>query len=211
MSRQAMKVDGENNSGRRHVWIKPGSEITLNDINRAIDAKVNELVNQRLNGIIDGRIQHSKTVYRDTLPNGAPNPIGPHGFILGQKWYPAFVNYDGNSRNSINQLSLVYRPNNDVINKHDDNLAKVGILHITNSNYSRDNRIKIDYQDRKYIIEEDFPIFFSYLKRINYPFEWINNKRSYTLFSSNRDYDNDGRSTVYTPAKDFYIYVGDAR
>ena len=64
--------------------------------------------------------------------------------------------------------------------------------------------------DRKYIIEEDFPIFFNYLKRINYPFEWINNKRSYILFTSNRDYDSE-RSTIYTPAKDFYIYVGDAR
>lgn len=179
--------------------LKQNQGMSSEQVNQAIDAKVNELVNQRLNGIIDGRIQHSKTVYRDTLPNGAPNPIGPHGFILGQKWYPAFVNYDGNSRNSINQLSMVYHPNNDVMNKHDDNLAKVGILHITNSSYSRDNRIKIDYIDREYIIEEDFPIFFSYLKRINYPFEWINNKRSYILFYSNRDYDNDEKiNDLYT-------------
>ena len=90
MSRQAMKVDGENSNGHRHVWIKPGSEITLNDVNRTVDAKINDLVNQRLNGIIDGRIQHDKTAYKENLPNGLVSPFGPHGFPYGSTEWPIF-------------------------------------------------------------------------------------------------------------------------
>ena len=191
--------------------LKQNQGMSSEQVNQIIDTKINELVNQRMNGIIDNRIRQNNLIWSDTLPNGAVTPIGPHGFIFGQKWFPAIVSWDGKSNNRINQLSISYASNHDVKNRHDDSLAKIGILHVTDNSYNRDSRIKSGYGDQKYIIEDDFPIFFSYLKRINYPFEWINNKRSYVLYIRDSDRDHDTRSTSYTPTNDFYIYVGDAR
>ena len=90
MSYQLMKIEGENQNGRRHIKIKPGSEITMGQVNQAIDGKVNDLVNQRLNGIIDGRIQYDKTAYKENMPNGLVNPFGPHGFPYGSTEWPIF-------------------------------------------------------------------------------------------------------------------------
>lgn len=90
MSYQLMKIEGENQSGRRHIKIKPGSEITMGQVNQAVDGKINDLMNQRLNGIIDGRIQHDKTAYKENMPNGLVNPFGPHGFPYGSTEWPIF-------------------------------------------------------------------------------------------------------------------------
>ena len=212
MSYQLMKIEGENSNGRRHIKIKPGSEITMDQINQAIDAKVNELVNQRMNGIIDNRIRQNNLIWSDTLPNGAVNPIGPHGFIFGQKWYQiGDRNKNGYGSSDVNQLSLSYGFRDAINNIHDDHLAKVGILHVTDG-VGRDNRIRLSTGSRKYIVEENFPIFFKYLKRINFPFANIDGKQAYVLYYSTREHDRDTGTTITDyPARDFYIYVGDAR
>ena len=90
MAEQTLKVVGSKENNRYHIKIKPGSEITMGQVNQAVDGKINDLVNQRLNGIIDGRVQYDKTAYRENLPNGLVNPFGPHGFPYGSTECPIF-------------------------------------------------------------------------------------------------------------------------
>nr|DAU01666.1 MAG TPA: hypothetical protein [Caudoviricetes sp.] len=45
MSYQLMKIEGENNNGHRHVWIKPSNDNIEAIVNRIIEQKKTEIIN----------------------------------------------------------------------------------------------------------------------------------------------------------------------
>lgn len=191
--------------------LKENPGVSLDQVNQAIDSKIDNLIKNRLADILDEKIKNTNKTWSDILPNGAVNPIGPHGFIFGQKWYPVRNNRIDYGSSDANQLSLSYGFRDAINNVHDDYLAKIGILHVTNGGY-HDPRIRDWGSSRQYIVEENFPIFFRYLKRINFPFANIDGRQAYILYYSTRKHDRDTGTTITDyPTRDFYIYVGDAR
>lgn len=168
--------------------LKQNQGMSSDQVNQAIDAKINELVNKRLSSILDEKMKQSSTTWKETLPDGSINPIGPHGFIFGQKWM---------FKDTV-PLSLWYfEANNNMIDlsyAHMYQLAKIGII------FEGDNRIvrvKENFSTNYYLTEDKFPIFFKYLKGVEYPFFNVKGKKAYRFRSSSK------------PEAAVAMYVGD--
>ena len=168
--------------------LKQNQGMSSEQVNQAIDTKINELVNQRLSSILDEKMKQANTTWKETLPDGSVNPIGPHGFIFGQKWM-----FKGAA-----PLDLWYfDANNDMIDLHYAHayqLAKIGII------FGGDNRlvrVKENFETNYYLTEDKFPIFFKYLKNIEYPFFNVKGKKAYRFRQSSK------------PDASIAMYVGD--
>ena len=168
--------------------MKQNQGMSSDEVNRAIDAKINELVSNRLSSILDEKMKQSTTTWKDTLPDGSVNPIGPHGFIFGQKWM---------FKDAVPLAMWYFEANNNMIDvsyAHMYQLAKIGII------FEGDNRlvrVKESFVMNYYLTEDKFPIFFKYLKSIDYPFFNVKGKKAYRFRSGSK------------PEASIAIYVGD--
>ena len=168
--------------------MKQNQGMSADEVNRAIDAKINELVSNRLSSILDEKMKQSTTTWKDTLPDGSVNPIGPHGFIFGQKWM---------FKDAVPLALWYFEANNNMIDvsyAHMYQLAKIGII------FEGDNRlvrVKESFVMNYYLTEDKFPIFFKYLKSIDYPFFIVKGKKAYRFRSGSK------------PEASIAMYVGD--
>ena len=53
--------------------MKQNQGMSSDEVNRAIDAKINELVSNRLSSILDEKMKQSTTTWKDTLRDGSVN------------------------------------------------------------------------------------------------------------------------------------------
>ena len=145
--------------------IKQNQGVSIDQVNSAIDIKIDE------------KMKQTSTTWRDTLPDGSVNPIGPHGFIFGQKWL--FKGAD--------PLSLWhFGANNDMIDLHYAHYyqrAKIGII---SGGDNRLVKVKENFETNYYLTEDKFPIFFKYLKGVEYPFFNVKGKKAYLFLKSSK-------------------------